>query len=356
VLRHAYDEQNAWADLNSGNSVIARYVYGDDTDELWARAIPSGQTNSGIAWYLTDQQGSVRDLMDNTGIVQDHLDYSGFGGVVTETNTSCGDRYKWTGREFDYDTGLQYNRARYYDPSTGRWLSEDPHGFAGLDLNLFRYVGNNSTNQIDPLGLMSRRRALAILKKQIADWHAMHWNYTANLLQHFIDKKGPAPYAPTVSDAMEMSCYSRGVFHCLMISRIFSNTKPPKFNIANEKVDVIATMSIEAELYRNHGEMPEGTVPINYMLYTFGGFVWSAKAQAEDPEALDRDKYYKAGVLADIEVSDGYSFPPGALNYRNTLFEAYRAASTLEFEYNYPGFLHSISFKSQLVDVPIRII
>ena len=59
---------------------------------------------------------------------------------------------RYAGREFDYDTGLQYNRARYYNPTSGRWMSEDPIGFAGGDYNLYRYCGNSHTNGTDPSG------------------------------------------------------------------------------------------------------------------------------------------------------------------------------------------------------------
>ncbi|MBY0516240.1 MAG: RHS repeat-associated core domain-containing protein [Bacteriovoracaceae bacterium] len=45
------------------------------------------------------------------------------------------------------------NSARYYDPSTGRFLSEDPIGFSGGDYNLYRYVGNNPVTRRDPFGL-----------------------------------------------------------------------------------------------------------------------------------------------------------------------------------------------------------
>ncbi|MFO0011411.1 MAG: RHS repeat-associated core domain-containing protein, partial [Planctomycetota bacterium] len=58
----------------------------------------------------------------------------------------------YTGREFDRDVGLQYNRARWYDPTTGRWISQDPIGFAGGDANLYRYVGNHGTYATDPSG------------------------------------------------------------------------------------------------------------------------------------------------------------------------------------------------------------
>jgi len=52
-------------------------------------------------------------------------------------------------------SGLYYMRARYYDPSVGRFISEDPLGFGGGDVNLFAYVQNDPVNRIDPLGLQA---------------------------------------------------------------------------------------------------------------------------------------------------------------------------------------------------------
>jgi RHS repeat-associated protein len=61
-------------------------------------------------------------------------------------------RYGYTAREFDAESGLQYNRARYLDSFTGKFISEDPIGFGGGDSNLYRYVFNSPTNFIDPSG------------------------------------------------------------------------------------------------------------------------------------------------------------------------------------------------------------
>jgi RHS repeat-associated protein len=156
VTRHAYDGSNIWADLNSSNGVIARYVYGDSVNQVWARMIPSGQANSGVAWYLTDRQGSVRDLMDNAGTLQDHIEYNGFGGVVTETNTSFSDHFKYDAGWYDPSTGWTNFINRWYDPATGRWTSQDPLGFGAGDGNLYRYVNNNTPNKADPSGLQPR--------------------------------------------------------------------------------------------------------------------------------------------------------------------------------------------------------
>ena len=90
--------------------------------------------------------------------MQDTITYDGYGNVLTETNPSFGDRYKFTAREFDSATGLQYNRARYYDPTIGRWTSQDPLGFDGGDANLYRYVGNHPTISGDSLGLEEKAK------------------------------------------------------------------------------------------------------------------------------------------------------------------------------------------------------
>jgi hypothetical protein len=63
-------------------------------DQLFARSV-SGT----ISWYLTDRLGSVRTITDVSGNVLDTINYDGFGNVTSESNTSNGDRYKWTGRE-----------------------------------------------------------------------------------------------------------------------------------------------------------------------------------------------------------------------------------------------------------------
>ena len=57
------------------------------------------------------------------------------------------------GQYWDAETGLHYNWHRYYDPSTGRYISADPIGLEGKDLNLYSYVGNDPINWIDPEGL-----------------------------------------------------------------------------------------------------------------------------------------------------------------------------------------------------------
>lgn len=60
--------------------------------------------------------------------------------------------FGYTAREFDSETGLCYNRARYYDPSAGRFISQDPIQFFG-GLNFYRYADESPTGAADPTGL-----------------------------------------------------------------------------------------------------------------------------------------------------------------------------------------------------------
>ncbi|MEJ5342969.1 MAG: RHS repeat-associated core domain-containing protein [Thermogutta sp.] len=84
------------------------------------------------------------DLGEATGAmtVVNHLIYDAFGKVASESNSAIDSLFLFTARPFDSDTQLQNNLDRWYDARVGRWLSEDPIGFASGDGNLYRYVGN----------------------------------------------------------------------------------------------------------------------------------------------------------------------------------------------------------------------
>ncbi len=74
--------------------------------------------------------------------------YDSFGNNGGSART----RYVYTRRERDSDTGMLYYRARFYDPQLGRFISEDPIGFRGGDVNLYVYVKNQPLGSIDPAG------------------------------------------------------------------------------------------------------------------------------------------------------------------------------------------------------------
>jgi RHS repeat-associated protein len=107
-------------------------------------------------FYHADALGSITSLSNAqnslaTLTVDATYTYDSFGNLTASTGTVT-NPFRFTGREFDSETGLYFYRARYYDPSTGRFFSEDPLGF-GQGVNFYAYVGNNATNLIDPTGL-----------------------------------------------------------------------------------------------------------------------------------------------------------------------------------------------------------
>ncbi len=71
---------------------------------------------------------------------------------------------RFPGQYYDQETGLHYNYYRYYDPTTGRYVTPDPIGLVG-GINLFVYVRNDPTNNIDPLGLANDPLGLAELRE-----------------------------------------------------------------------------------------------------------------------------------------------------------------------------------------------
>jgi RHS repeat-associated protein len=120
-------------------------------DQVLAR-----ETSSGVAWYLPDRLGTVRDLVDNSGTIIDHVDYGAYGDVLGESApaSASGDRLVgFAGLERDTATNLNLAVERVQQPIIGRWTSPDPTGFSAGDTNIYRYINNSPTSATDPLGL-----------------------------------------------------------------------------------------------------------------------------------------------------------------------------------------------------------
>jgi RHS repeat-associated protein len=146
--RYVYDGSDIALVFDGAGSQTHRYLYGTGVDTVLA-----DETGAGVVWALADNQGTIRDVVDGGGVILNHINYDSFGRVVSQTSPSVEFRFGYTGREADSETGLDYYRARYYDASNGRFISEDPIGFAAGDGNLSRYVGNSPVNRTDPSGL-----------------------------------------------------------------------------------------------------------------------------------------------------------------------------------------------------------
>ncbi len=149
--------------------MTSRYLYTRAVDEVLAR-LEDDQGVQDLAWYLADRLGSVRQQVQTDGTILNEINYDSFGNILNETDPAEGDRFKYTGREYDDLTGLYYYRARWYDATTGKFLSEDPLGFAAEDYNQTRYVMNGPTNWIAPSGLLTFSFILPELELSLPPW------------------------------------------------------------------------------------------------------------------------------------------------------------------------------------------
>jgi RHS repeat-associated protein len=143
-VSYLYDGQNFIQEL-SGSSPIANLLTGG-LDEVFSRT-----DSLGSRYFATDELGSTLALSDSSGSTQTQFTYDPFGNTAV-SGSSPHSTIEYTGREND-SSGLYFLRARYYSPSFGRFISEDPIGFFGGDTNLYAYVGNDPTDFTDPLGL-----------------------------------------------------------------------------------------------------------------------------------------------------------------------------------------------------------
>ncbi len=147
---YVYDGPNLAQEVNAAGAVIATYVY-DRTDH------PLSMTRGGVTYtYAYDRLGNVMDLVDASGALIVGYRYDPWGNVIATTGSNPGlaNPFRFTGREWDAESGLYYLRARYYDPQLGRFISRDPLAAATpTGGNRYAYVNNNPLAYRDPTGL-----------------------------------------------------------------------------------------------------------------------------------------------------------------------------------------------------------
>jgi RHS repeat-associated protein len=128
-------------------AIQASYVFGNA--ELIAQ-----RRDGTTSYYLHDGQGSVRALVDDSGSVTDIYRYTAFGEQQQHNGTTI-NPYRYTGQHFDIFTGLYNLRARYYNPTDGRFLSRDLaklNTFDPVEWNRYNYARMNPIMYTDPTG------------------------------------------------------------------------------------------------------------------------------------------------------------------------------------------------------------
>ena len=148
---------------------------------------------AGTYFTMTDEQGSVRDVLNSGGADVVTVEFDAFGNEISISSPSGAagylpsylGRYTWDGYDYDAETGFYNNNARVYDPGSGRWLSQDPLGFDAGDSNLYRYVNNSPMDATDPSGLFQyeivrdNRKKVDVVQLNVAvsyDFSKMNWD------------------------------------------------------------------------------------------------------------------------------------------------------------------------------------
>jgi len=140
-------------ELRSGVGVVKAYTYGADL--ISQRQVANGNI---VNFYQYDGHGSVRQLTDTSAAITDTYTYDAFGNPI-ERSGSTDNNYLYAGEQFDPDLGLYYNRARYLNAATGRFISTDQ--FEGdendaLSLHKYTYAKANPVDFLDPTGFYSQ--------------------------------------------------------------------------------------------------------------------------------------------------------------------------------------------------------
>lgn len=148
TTNYIYDASgNLLAEADSQNRITRYYIYGHGLLGMIT-------SENASCCYHFDGNGNTIALTDSLRNTVSGYAYDAFGTVVDQSEY-IPQPYKFVGQHgvMAEPNGFHYMRARFYDPNVGRFISEDPLGFDGGDLNLYAYVRNNPINFNDPSGL-----------------------------------------------------------------------------------------------------------------------------------------------------------------------------------------------------------
>jgi len=171
--RYLWDGGALLAELDTHGNAKAEYTYYPETDNL-ASVLRHDRMDS-TYYYIQDHSRNVLGLLarTSTGVTIDNqYRYDPFGNVQGNNVSNVPNARQFAGREYDTETQLYYDRARYLDPTLGRFVSEDPIGLSG-GINLYAFVGNDPVNGWDPSGTKCK------------DWSLRQEKFF-DKLQHFV--------------------------------------------------------------------------------------------------------------------------------------------------------------------------
>ena len=127
------------------------------TNPLWMKVPASGtQTAATYYTYQNDHLGTPMKLLNQSGVTVWSATYDAFGRATVDPASTVSNNLRFPGQYYDAETGMHYNWMRFYDPTTGRYVTSDPVGLRG-GINEYGYVDGNPLSFTDPEGLAPTR-------------------------------------------------------------------------------------------------------------------------------------------------------------------------------------------------------
>ena len=160
TIHYYYSGDQIIEERDAADNMTATYLYGISIDDILQM-----HRNGQDYWYHKNHLGSVVALTNEQGSVIERYEYDPYGKLtIYDANDSVltvsavGNIYYFTGREYDFETGLYHYRARSLHPGLGRFMQHDPLMYLDA-MGLYHYVGNMPTMMVDPNGLEGCEKA-----------------------------------------------------------------------------------------------------------------------------------------------------------------------------------------------------
>ncbi|HET7436283.1 MAG TPA: RHS repeat-associated core domain-containing protein, partial [Thermoanaerobaculia bacterium] len=145
-----YNGDDLLMEMTATGDPMRTYTYWGGVDNPHSVRVTTGGVNA-TYYYVTEHPGHVSGLLNEAGAVVAEYRYTPWGEIESATDPT-GQPLRFMSREIDTATQLYYVRARWYDQTMARFLSEDPIGLGG-GMNTYAYAGNDPVNRTDPSGL-----------------------------------------------------------------------------------------------------------------------------------------------------------------------------------------------------------
>ncbi|KJB84891.1 hypothetical protein AZ66_28070, partial [Paenibacillus sp. E194] len=255
ATRYYYDDRakivaEGKVEGNGSVTITAAYVH-DSTGKLLARQVP-GQ---GMQYYVSNGHGDITEIRDAQGNVLNRYTYDIWGNPLVQEE-QVPNIFRYSGEYWDAATNLQYLRARWYDPSVGRFINEDTYEGDiknSLSLNLYTYVANNPLKFMDPSGHIPTVMEAAVMADHI--YGATKENVMGVVINDWILED-----IKTNWQGLKMGIYSRAANGKAEYALVNKGTTPTKVidwinNIAQpfgESTDLKDSIEIASKFINSH--------------------------------------------------------------------------------------------------------